>query len=66
MEECESIWVLNLGMLEIKMTRRSRVGRVIYEFTDGENTYAVIDWGRYVEIAHVLVNYDKKDGSLSK
>ena len=41
-----------------------RKGKVIDEFTDGENTYAIIDWGRYVEVALILVNCDRKDGSV--
>ena len=38
-----------------------------YEFSDdNDNTYRVIDYGKYVEIMLVLVNYYKADGSISK
>lgn len=42
----------------------TRGGKVVNEFSDGANTYAIIDGGRYVEVALILVNYDKKDGSI--
>ena len=37
-------------------------GEVIYEFVDGNNnTYAVIDWGKYREVALILVNVNLKE-----
>ncbi len=37
--------------------KRANVGRVVYEFTDSKNqTYQLIDWGKYVEVSKVLEN----------
>lgn len=40
-----------------------RKGRVVREFTDADgNTCAIIDWGRYKEVALVVLNIDTKTG----
>ena len=41
--------------------------KILFEFSDAnDNTYAVYDHGRYIEVMLILVNYDKKDGSITK